>query len=218
MKTEIELPSEDEASEYLDARYPEEGHRQQLYAAAYDIAHRIVNYIPTDAMDGVIMRMAWECSKAGHSNIAVAALGDAHCGGDIAYWEHVAIMMGMDGFLTAKEKWHTARMTDVTVYRGCSQAEIDAARDEGDCLGYSWTLDKEVSKWFAQQHAGKILSATVVSVKASDLAWLDTPESEVILIMPWSDAIRIEDAPTERIDIDWDTRTPITPTKARKAA
>ncbi|MDA8379107.1 MAG: hypothetical protein M0Z50_19120 [Planctomycetia bacterium] len=216
----MEYLTEMELSEYLDEKYPNEameGHRQQLYAAAYDIAQLIVNFHDvTDPRDGMIMRRAWECSRAGQSNFACSALGDALGGFDRAYWEHVGHMISLPGFLTRKEKWHSARLKGkgVTVYRGCSDAEIDAQE-----LGYSWTLDKEVAGFFASIHGGKILTATF-GARMGDGAWLDTAESEIIWTAQWDDDVvtAIEDAPAQAVGMNWDKRKHLTPSRAKAAA
>ena len=213
-----EIHSQEAVSEYLDSRYPEEGmkgHRQQLYAAAFDIAQYIVNGREvSNPRDGMIMRRAWECSRAGQSNFACSALGDALGGFDRAYWEHVAYMLTIPGFLTKKERWHSARRSGVTVYRGCSESEIQAQE-----LGYSWTLDREVAAWFAQVHHGKILTVTF-SPSLSDGAWLDTAESEIIWPVGWDDVqdMLVEDAPEHTTAMQWDKRRHITPLQAKRAA
>ena len=134
----MEHPTDIEVSEYLDKKYPAEameGHRQQLYSAAYDIAQRIVNLQEvTNPRDGMIMRRAWECSRAGQSNIACSALGHAMGGFDYAHWEHVAYLPSIPGFLTTKEKWHSARLSGVTVYRDAPMPRL--TRGSWDIAGH----------------------------------------------------------------------------------
>ena len=128
-------------------------------------------------------------------------------------WEHVANMTCIPGFLSSKEKWHSARLRGVTVYRGCSDAEIAAQE-----LGYSWTLDKEVAGFFASVHKGKILTATFLAGMAGG-AWLDTAESEIIWTAQWDDDVvtAIEDAPAQAVGMNWDKRKHLTPLAAKAA-
>jgi len=213
----IENPTEEDVCDYLDEVYPDKGmrgHRQQLYAAAYDISCNMIDFNGvTTKRDAMIMRMAWECSRAGQPNIASSALGDALGGYDRAYWENVADLIRLPGFLTDREKWHSARLGGVTVYRGCSDIEIDAPQEDQG-LGYSWTLDRDVAEWFAHVHLGKVITARL---DRKDAVWLDTAESEVIWPMACVDVIlAIEPPAGEQKRMDWDTRRHITPLQAKK--
>ena len=153
------------------------------------------------------MRWAWECSRTGHQNVACAALADAF-GYQYPYFEHINAMLNMDGFLTKKEKWHTARMrkNQITAYRGCSINEIESGE-----FGHSWTLDKEVAHFFADAHHGKVVAVTLR--RSSHCAcWLDTSESEIIATgVTKADIVQIEDAAHSQINMEWSKRKHVTP-------
>ncbi|OCX68709.1 hypothetical protein A6M27_10775 [Acidithiobacillus thiooxidans] len=196
--------------EYLSTKYPNEtlkGHRQQLYAAASDIAQKVVNYGVITKLDALIMRDAWECSRTGHQNIMCAALSDA-IGFEYPYFEHVESIINSDGFLTKKELWHTARMRkkEINVFRGCSTKEL-----ENDELGYSWTLDREVAHFFADAHCGKVITAKVSGL-SHFAVWLDTAESELIITeIDKSDILSVENANHKINNMKWFERKHLTP-------
>ena len=215
--TKIEIADCDELFDYLEEKYPgagRRGHRGLFAEAAEDVAERLVCYGQMSVFDGMIMREAWECAKGGQGNIATGALAAAiFC--ETASLEHIEIMCAMPGFLTPRERWHTARLDGATLYRGCSEAEIDSPE-----LGLSWTLDREVADFFARIHHGKVISTTF-DKRAMGGAWLDTAESEVILTI-WKDpddlTRLIEDAQGAKKDMTWDTRLHLTPAIARRIA
>ena len=122
-----------------------------------------------------ILREAWDGAKTG--NNLLAALEDT-----IGYsgLDEVDEIVFTPGFLTPRELWHTKRLkhTVVTIYRGCDE---DEAETTDDSYGYSWTLNREVAEFFAWRRPknGHVLTA---QVPGHLLAWLDSPESEVVAI------------------------------------
>lgn len=212
----MENPDDINIFDYLSTKYPDEtqqGHRQQLYAAALDIAQKIVNYGEMTKLDGLIMRDAWECSRTGHQNTMCAALADA-IGFEYPYFEHVELIINSDGFLNKREQWHTKRMRkkEIIVFRGCSIKEIESGE-----FGYSWTLDKEVAHFFADAHDGKVVTAKM-SVLSHFAVWMDTAESELIITgVNESDIISIESANHQITNMEWTKRKHLTPLQQIKA-
>ncbi|MBE7566815.1 hypothetical protein [Acidithiobacillus sp. HP-11] len=202
--------------EFLASKYPDEtvkGHRQQLYAAAFDIAQKMINYEKLTRLDGLIMRDAWECSRTGHQNVMCGALADA-IEFEYPYFEHVQSIINSDGFLTKKELWHTARMRkkEIMVFRGCSTKEL-----ENDEFGYSWTLDKEVAHFFADAHDGKVVTAKVSGL-SHFAVWMDTAESEMIITgIDESDILSIENTNYQITNMEWTKRKHLTPLQQIKA-
>lgn len=206
----MENPDDINIFEYLSLKYPDEtqrGHRQQLYAAALDIAQKVISYEKLTRLDALIMRDAWECSRTGHQNVMCAALADGF-GFEYPYFEHVELIINSDGFLNKKELWHTKRMRkkEIKVFRGCSIKEIESGE-----FGYSWTLDKEVARFFADAHSGKVVTVTI-SASSHFAVWLDTSESEIIITgIDESDILSVENANHQINNMNWTERKHLTP-------
>ena len=206
----MENPEEINIFDYLSTKYSDEtqkGHRQQLYAAAFDIAQKVVNYGEITKLDTLIMRDTWECSRTGHQNVMCGALADA-IGFEYPYFEHVELIINSDGFLNKKELWHTKRMRkkEINVFRGCSIKEIESGE-----FGYSWTLDNEVAHFFADAHSGKVVTAKVSGL-SHFAVWLDTAESELIITgMDESDILSVENANHQIDNMNWTKRKHLTP-------
>ncbi|OFC40740.1 hypothetical protein BAE30_16380 [Acidithiobacillus caldus] len=166
--------------DYLEMLYSKHlPHRTMLYRAARDIAPSISKGLTT--IEGKIMREAWECSRTGQQNVACIAIADAlRIKNRRTLNQKIASLISAPGFLSEDEKQQTSQLrAGTTLYRGCSAAEIIAAR-AGGCLGYSWTLDREVADFFADAHSGGAVLTAHYDDSIAAGVWLDTKESEVV--------------------------------------
>lgn len=174
------------------------GFRQSIYNDSVKILEAL--YYQQEKPSSVqvqTLRDAWEVSKRG--NLLLNALAEV----DLYYAEEIPTIINLPGFLTTRERWHTQRAREVTVYRGCSVDELN-----NKAYGLSWTTDKEVAVWFASRCKNPI----VVTAKSRIDAWLDTSESECIVVwMNHDNLIEIEVASSETQKINWNKRKSITP-------
>lgn len=177
--------------------------REQLYIEAEEI---LLNQ-KSDPKSGKVLRELWQCSK--HGNLLVDLVDDLLLDGR----HEIERIIHMPGFLNKHEQWHSSRASkkQITVYRGCDRTELD-----GDELGISWSLSKEIANFFASRRSCG--DPVIVTAHACIDAWLDTEEHECILLFPhdfYRPQLRVVNVekPTATSTIDWNDRPRLRPTK-----
>ena len=155
------------------------GDRQSDYKEACRILDRRFNRggRRISKEDAGTLRNTWDDARMGNNLLLALENTIGYAGAD-----EVDEIVFTPGFLTSRELWHTHRMKNamVTVHRGCEHDEIMTM--DNDFYGYSWTLDREVAEFFSWRKDEKNGHVLMAQVPGYLLAWLDTPESEIIAI------------------------------------